>query len=251
MTGDPLGAETTPVDRTRLGSRLRALVAAEPPPAGVERADVGGWLHSLCAVAVFEVPATGAAVTLETEDGMRALAATSGPAYGALEEMQSTLGEGPSVQAFATRRPALGPDLSDRSVLGWPQFSLAAHEAGVAAAFAFPLQVGAARLGTFTLYGDTSGSLPEESLSVALSFADLALEALLDGQALAAHGATTLDRALEGGVVVYQAQGMLMVDLGTSLADALARLKAHAYSTDRSLSEVARDVVAGHLRLLP
>lgn len=44
---------------------------------------------------------------------------------------------------------------------------------------------------------------------------------------------------------------MAMVDLGVSLADAMARLRAHAYAQDRPLQDVARDVVAGRLRLEP
>ncbi len=66
--------------------------------------------------------------------------------------------------------------------------------------------------------------------------------------------AATADPDGLGGVVdahyvVYQAQGMTMVDLGVSLVDALARLRAHAFAADRSLQDVARDVVEGRLRL--
>jgi hypothetical protein len=42
---------------------------------------------------------------------------------------------------------------------------------------------------------------------------------------------------------------MITVDLGVPLPDAMARLQAHAYVTDRPLLEVARDVVAGRLTL--
>ena len=48
---------------------------------------------------------------------------------------------------------------------------------------------------------------------------------------------------------VYQAQGMVMVDLGVGLAEALVRLRAHAFLEGRPLADVARDVVAGRLRL--
>jgi predicted outer membrane lipoprotein len=42
---------------------------------------------------------------------------------------------------------------------------------------------------------------------------------------------------------------MVMVQLGVSLAAALALLRAYAYSHDRHLDEVARDVVTRRLRL--
>jgi len=51
--------------------------------------------------------------------------------------------------------------------------------------------------------------------------------------------------------LVYQAQGMAMIDLGVSLQDAMARLRAYAYAHDRALHEVARDIVTGRLRLQP
>jgi hypothetical protein len=42
-----------------------------------------------------------------------------------------------------------------------------------------------------------------------------------------------------------------MIDLGVPLPDAMARLQAHAYAHDRPLHDVARDIVAGRLRLEP
>ena len=50
---------------------------------------------------------------------------------------------------------------------------------------------------------------------------------------------------------VYQAQGMVMVDLGVSLTEAMALLRAHAFTLGRPLGDVARDVVTGRLRLEP
>jgi hypothetical protein len=41
------------------------------------------------------------------------------------------------------------------------------------------------------------------------------------------------------------------VQLGVSLADALARIRAHAYATNRPLREVAADIVARRLRFDP
>ena len=47
--------------------------------------------------------------------------------------------------------------------------------------------------------------------------------------------------------VLFQAQGMVMMQLDVSLADALARIRAHAYAHNRPLSEVAADIVARRL----
>jgi len=40
-----------------------------------------------------------------------------------------------------------------------------------------------------------------------------------------------------------------MIQLGVSMIEAMARLRAYAYAQDRRLSDVARDVVARKLRL--
>jgi AmiR/NasT family two-component response regulator len=117
--------------------------------------------------------------------------------------------------------------------------------------FAFPLQIGAARLGVLDVHRRRPGSLSSESLTRALTFAEVAVQQILDGQARAADGraADGLAEALAYRHVVYQAQGMVMAQLGCGLVDAMARLRAHAYSLERPLTEVAHEVVAGRLRL--
>jgi hypothetical protein len=42
---------------------------------------------------------------------------------------------------------------------------------------------------------------------------------------------------------------MVMVDLGVSIDDAVVRLRGHAYAEGRSIGDVAKDIVAGRLRL--
>ena len=48
--------------------------------------------------------------------------------------------------------------------------------------------------------------------------------------------------------VVHQASGMVAAQLDTTISQALIRLRAHAYGNDRSLTDVARDVVDRRLR---
>ena len=47
---------------------------------------------------------------------------------------------------------------------------------------------------------------------------------------------------------VSQATGMLVAQLGVEPAEALVRLRAHAYATNRSATEVARDILDRRLR---
>jgi hypothetical protein len=230
-------------------AHVRALVDAEPSAGRT----VPEWLRRLCAAAARALPASGVTVGVMTEQGVGAVTAATDPVSQSLLELQFTLGEGPSKDAFGSRRPVLEPDLGVATARRWPGYAPAAQAAGVRAVFALPLQVGAARLGSLEVWRSEPGSLPAASVTLALTFAEVALEALLDGQARsgAAGVPDGLDQALDASYVVYQAQGMVMVDLGISLADAMARLRAHAFASESPLMTVATDVVAGRLRLEP
>jgi hypothetical protein len=233
------------------GAAVRALAAAEPAPAGGGSDAVAGWLQQLCAAAVRAVPACGAGVSVMTDEGVGAVAAASDPVSRSVGELEFTLGEGPGLDAFSSRRPVLEPDLGRAAAWRWPGYAPGAGAVGVRAVFALPLQVGAARIGVLDLYLREPGSLQPQALALALTFAEVAVEGLLDGQARSGQGRMPagLDRAFDSHAVVYQAQGMVMIDLEVSLGDAMARLRGYAFALDRPLQLVAADVVSGLLRL--
>jgi len=211
---------------------------------------VRGQLQRLCTVLTRVLPASGAGVSVLTDANDGGLAAAWGPNSRAIEELQFSLGEGPCVDAFTSRRPVLEPDLPGPGMRRWPAYAPAAHDYGVRAVFAFPLQVGAARLGALDIYCSTPGSLSAATLSQAVTFADLAVGLLLDGQVTTdVETVSGVEDVLGHRAEVYQAQGMVMVDLGVSLAEAMARLRAHAYAEARPLVDVARDVLAGTLQM--
>ncbi|WP_436528726.1 GAF and ANTAR domain-containing protein [Actinoplanes sp. HUAS TT8] len=228
--------------------RVARLVAEEPARAG-DRGGVAGTLRRLCSAARRDLSAAGVGVSVMAENGMRGVAAVSEPSCEPLEELQFTLGEGPCLDAFASRRPVLVPDLFDGAMRRWPGYAPALHDGGMRAVFAFPLQIGAARLGALDVFRVEPGSLTEGELRDALTFADVAVTTLLDGQERAGPEAVAdgLDEVMGHRAELFQAQGMVAVQLGISLVDALARLRAYAYVEDRALGEVARDVVARRL----
>lgn len=214
---------------------------------------VMGSLRRLCAAAARALSASGAAVGLMAEDGVRSVLISSDPATARIEELQVVLGEGPGTDAFAGRRPVLVPDLTADAMSRWPIYAPAARDLGVRAVFAFPLQVGAARLGVLDILRARPGQLSVDELRHALTFAEAALSTLLDGQENAA-GAVAVDGpagAVAHRAELFQAQGMVMIQLGSNLAEALARMRAFAYAENRQLSEVAADVIARRLRFDP
>jgi hypothetical protein len=211
-------------------------------------------LERLCRAAVAELKVAGTTVTLMS-DGHQGIVAASDEAIRSMDDLQFDLGEGPSRDAFASGRPVLLVDLA-RSGGRWPGFSTAATEAGIGAVYAFPLQLGAVRFGVLTLYAADPDTMRHQELSACAHFARLATELLIDsaGAHPPHHDHKGAERFLEDDVhvrtEVYQAQGMVMVDLGVSLAEALARLRARAFAESNPLNELAADVVAGR-RSLP
>lgn len=174
----------------------------------------------------------------------------------ALEEVEFTLGEGPGQDCVAAGLPVLVADLP-AAVSRWPAFTPAAMDLGVRAVFALPLRIGAISVGSLLAYRHTLGPLRDGQLVDAVALADT-LTALLLRRATdepprpAAEGgrpgrgwAPPETHRLE----VHQATGMVSVQLGVSLAEALVLLRAHAFAADRSMNDVAADVVARRLRL--
>ncbi|MFG2037878.1 GAF and ANTAR domain-containing protein [Dactylosporangium sp. NPDC048998] len=203
-------------------------------------------LERVCVDVVQALSASGAGVSVMASDGVHGMAAASDPRTARIEELQFTLGEGPCIDAFASGRPVLVSDLADGATSRWPMYTPAVRDAGVRAVFAFPLQIGAARLGVLDVFRTRPGSLSRTELGHAFTFADLMVMTLLDGQERAGVG--EFDEVFEHRAELFQAQGMVMVQLGIPLGDALVWLRAYAYATNRPLGEVAADIVARRLR---
>ncbi len=236
----------TPRDGAQI-SEVRALVAAESELTG-DDPGVTGWMQRLCRAATRSLPAMGVGVSLMSDTGNHVSYAASSPACEQFEELQFTMGEGPCMDAFASRKPVLTSDLAE--VAGrWPGYATAIQDHGVRAVYAFPLQIGAARLGALDIYRALVGGLSASELAMAFAFAEVAMGKLLDAQ----DGSTNSFQQEAAGnrFELYQAQGMVMVQLGVDLTEAMARLRAYAYAQDSRLADVADAVVEGKLIFKP
>ncbi|MGZ5399670.1 MAG: GAF and ANTAR domain-containing protein [Nocardioides sp.] len=227
---------------------VRRLVARESW-AEHDKPAVVGLLQRVCRAAARDLPATGVGVSVLSDRGDLMTAAASSATSVLVEELQFTLGEGPCIAAYESRSPVLVPDLSALASTTWPGYAPAAHRHGVRAVFAFPLLVGGSRIGALDVYRDQTGDLMEPAFSRALAFAEVAMQGLVEaGQSL--EGVTSLLSDGPGTrLEVYQAQGMVMVQLGVRPDEALGRLRAYAYAHERRLSDVADDVIGRRLQM--
>jgi GAF domain-containing protein len=214
--------------------------------------DPGGELETqrLCDVCAEVTGLTGAGIMLMSGDIPRGSVCTTDAVSALIEQLQYDLGEGPCVDAYHQDRPVSEPDLANAAVPRWLAFTGPAVDAGARAIFGFPLQVGAVRLGALNLYSDTPGQLTDDQHADALLMAGIVAQALMLLQAGAPPGqvASELEASADFQYVVHQASGMVAAQLDVSVGQALIRLRAYAFGNDRTLTDVARDVVDRRLR---
>ncbi|MEB8340777.1 GAF and ANTAR domain-containing protein [Streptomyces endophyticus] len=159
----------------------------------------------------------------------------------AFEDLEFTLGEGPTQDAVRTGEPVLVPDLHAVPEERWPALLAAARPGPPRAVHAVPLHLGATQLGALTGHRATPGPLTRPQMSQLLALAEGAVTILTTPEGIhdmRADQPLSLHRA-----VVHQATGALAVRLGVPVDQALIRLRAYAFTHNRPLHDVAHDVV--------
>lgn len=168
-----------------------------------------------------------------------------------VEDLQLTLGEGPGPEAARTGAMVSVPDLTRIPHQRWPALAAEAPMLAARAVFCVPICVGAILLGVLTAVRRSPGPLTAGQAGDALALAAALALRCLDGGGLHLDGHDAASAyALTRGVV-HQATGMLSVQLAVPLPDALLRLRAHAYSSGRLITEISQDIVDRRLRLGP
>jgi hypothetical protein len=198
---------------------------------------------------------SGAGISIVTPTGNHGVVCATDDVAARVEDLQVTLGEGPCVDAVRTGGQVLIDDLGvlvPGAIGRWPAFAESAAAVGVRAVFAFPLRIGPVGLGALDLYRDRPGDLPAEYVQAALMAADAAAHAVLRLDSGGTEGIEpfTDDCAARSSYLmhVHQATGMVQVQMGVSTGDALLMLRARAFVTGRTLSDIGSDVVARRLR---
>jgi hypothetical protein len=201
--------------------------------------------QSLCLASAAVVGVSGAGIVLVSAGRMLGSVCVSDTVVEAVEELQFTLGEGPCIDAVRTRKPVLAPDLSAPEMVDWPGFREGAVAAGTRAAFGFPLLIGDSCIGALNLFRDSSGPLRDDQYLDALVVARVASRTVMGWQSIAGSDglAWQLEQVPAHRAVVHQASGMVSVQAGVSVDDALALLRAYAFASGRTMSSVSSDVV--------
>lgn len=202
----------------------------------------------LCSPFVGAVGVGGAAIsTLGRPLGSQTVCASSSIAA-RIDEIQIDLGEGPCWEALRTRVPVMEPDLQRGAGSGWPGAREALRALDIGALYAFPLFVGDLGVGSVDLYSHDARQLSRDAV------ADVTVLAAVASRHLLRRALDELDNGDEGIAdgpysrrEMHQASGMVAAQLSIGVDDALLVLRGRAFSTGRSVSEVAADVVARRL----
>jgi len=205
---------------------------------------------SLCRPFLSVLPIDGVAISmLGAPFGVETVCASNSQAA-RIDERQIDLGEGPSWDAYATRTPVFAPDLHAHTS-EWPMLVAALSADAIGALYAFPLTVGSLGIGAIGLYAEDAGELTTLEVSDAVALADLAALQVLR-RALASYESAA--QAVPGEQeysrrVVHQATGMVLAQMNVSAEQAHLIIRAHAFSSGRSVRETANEIVERRLDL--
>lgn len=204
----------------------------------------------LCTACVDVLCVTGAGITIMGGDQAGPIC-VSNESVAAMEDLQYTIGQGPCRDAFQSGTSVHAPRLDVDAFARWPSFVSLAWESAIGAVFAYPLVAPGAKVGVLTLYQQDEGELTAAQHDDSLALAEVITETVLSLQDDAPAGtlAPGLDDAVKYRAEIYQASGMVAIQLAIPASEALLRIRGYAFATDLTVVETAADIVAGRLRL--
>ncbi|GAB2614896.1 GAF and ANTAR domain-containing protein [Kribbella endophytica] len=226
--------QMTDLDRTTLLVRLARLIADDSADLPLE--------SRLCHAYLSILGGDGAAITLSYNNTDRVTLCTTDDVAARLEDLQEVLGEGPGPTAYRTGAITVA-DLRDDPG-PWPLFADAARDIpGVAMLYAVPVRPwDDGVIGVLTIHQEST-DLPADEPAQFLANAI--------GAALVKERPD--ESNLESGPwgarsEVHQATGMVVAQLRVKPDDAIALLRAHAFSHTMTLAEVAHEVTSRRLK---
>ena len=164
---------------------------------------------------------TGVGVMLRADDEGLQLSTASDERVARVAALQSSLGEGPCEEAFASGERVVELDLAAGS--RWQQFGRAAAAAGMRAVVAVPVEARGERLGTLEAYSAQPSAITDEHAAAAELVAALLATSLLHArevEQLRRLSAQLRHEALHDALTGLPNRALLLDRLGVALAKA-------------------------------
>lgn len=199
------------------------------------------WTEALCVAAVAVLPSVRGVAVSAFADQLPCPMGASDPRTSRLEALQQILGEGPAVTAQFHRQP-VAASMADPTAVDWLGWAQSVRGSGVHAVWSFPHRWPGIGCAAVTFYRGTDADTPGEKTEAQYL-------SRLAGRALELDLERDNSAGLDALQVIHVAAGVLAERLGLSAADALARMRAHAFAYDLELTDVASWVVSDGARL--
>lgn len=213
-------------------------------------ADRAVALPSAVTACVEDVGADGLGVSLITSGRIRTVAHAFDKRSYRLEDAQLVMGEGPCTEAYLQRR-IIEADVQPSSGQ-WPVFLRTAGELGIRRVVAVPLLVGDnVPVGAMDIYHTTHTTLSTADRAKLGAYARILALLALDAHPVLIGWKQAAPETAPVGYppIVHQAVGAAAEASNVPVAEALARMRAHAFSHQQLLENIARDILTGQLRL--
>lgn len=216
------------------------------------KAELAEALHRLTELAVEAIePVDLAGITLPEEHGPRTAVFSDAEAPD-IDQAQYDTGVGPCLDAMRTHQ-VLRIDDTDTDAR-WKAFCEAASGHGIRSTLSLPLAVGdGGAVGALNLYSRRPGGFSAVDERHAAAFAEQAAVVLSQARAFdgVGHLSPHMQHALASRAVINNAQRILMRRTACTAEQAIEMLRRTARRTDRTLREVAHQIVGraqGHQR---
>jgi hypothetical protein len=191
----------------------------------------------LCRMFVELLDAEGGAITLAYTDPERTTLCVTGPMADRLEDLQEVLGQGPGADAYTSGVQVTGTFPADAG--RWPMLerSIMSIAASVTV-HSLPMRVADEVLGVVTVHRHDPVELP-------MSTADAQFLADALGAAIARRTAAEDGDAVRWDARdrINQAAGMVIAQLRIDPTDAMALMRAFAFSHSMALDDVATEII--------
>jgi len=212
--------------------------------------DVLDLLQSLVEYCHDLLDVDSAGILLASSENTLEVVASTSEANTLVEIMQLDADAGPCLECFRIRAVVSVPDI-DVGLERWPDFGATARAQGIHSVYAIPLRLRETTIGTLNLMRNERGELNPHDVRAAQALADVATIGILQERSIrdAAAIRDQLQLALTSRIVIEQAKGVVAETGKLSMDAAFALIRGHARSRQTPLSDVARQLVAGELRL--
>ncbi|MET0423791.1 MAG: GAF and ANTAR domain-containing protein [Actinoplanes sp.] len=212
----------------------------------VDDFDLPDFLHELTTQVIDLLGVDSAGVMLADEDGRMRLIASSDETARLLELFEIDGDQGPCLTAYRSGETVEHCHLATPDTR-WALFAERAHRDGYRSAHAIPMRLRGQVIGVVNLFSRDPDPLTTPRQRLGRALADVATIALLQHRTVNVHRtlAEQLQAAFGTRLDIEQAKGLLAERHGIDPGEAFQRMRRHARSTNRKLSGLAADIIAG------